>query len=412
MTWSAAPAPSRSATALRGPASASSSSPECRCALPAPPTCCASPLSARTATRICERRRRCIFPPSNQSARRSHSEQRRIQRDPGIQQLRYRASGLGHRRQLLEFRLVRARNFCTQGEVHRGDGKTLALLFQRDVSLGLHLFGGELGFAEDQGQRHGKTGGMRGADQFLRVGARLALEAAGEAVRIILERAALGRNRALAVPDTALPFGRSGSRWHIFLLTLSVGCTSHWPVVASKRWLRWDLFYAPTSVLAGSTACTTRPRARASITPTARSASSVTVCTASRSRAGSSRLSGANGPTSDSCSAPSSAVAASTVSCAGRCPARTAASIRVPISPAISRRLASLDAVTSTSTGSGRGPQASLRCDSNCTATGVTAAASADDGPGAASAARRIAVSSSRETSAISSEIRSALEGK
>jgi hypothetical protein len=35
--------------------------------------------------------------------------------------------------------------------------------------------------------------------------------------------------------------------------------------------------YAPTSVFAGSTACTTRPRARASITPTARSASSVTV---------------------------------------------------------------------------------------------------------------------------------------
>lgn len=35
--------------------------------------------------------------------------------------------------------------------------------------------------------------------------------------------------------------------------------------------------YAPTSAFAGSTACTTRPRARASITPTARNASSVTV---------------------------------------------------------------------------------------------------------------------------------------
>jgi hypothetical protein len=42
----------------------------------------------------------------------------------------------------------------------------------------------------------------------------------------------------------------------------------------------------------------------------------------------------------------------------------------------------------------------------------VTAPASAEDGPGAASAARRIAASSSRETSAISSEISSALEGK
>ncbi len=55
-------------------------------------------------------------------------------------------------------------------------------------------------------------------------------------------------------------------------------------------------------------------------------------------------------------------------------------------------------------------PQASLRCDSTCTATVVTAAASAEDGPGAASAARRIAASSSRDTSAISSEISSALE--
>ena len=44
---------------------------------------------------------------------------------------------------------------------------------------------------------------------------------------------------------------------------------------------------------------------------------------------GSSILSGASGPTRDSCSAPSSAVAANAVSCAGRWPARTAASIRL-----------------------------------------------------------------------------------
>src|SRR5664279_815949 len=78
----------------------------------------------------------------------------------------------------------------------------------------------------------------------------------------------------------------------------------------------------------------------------------------------------------------------------------------------LSRRLASLEADTSTSTGSAKMPQASLRCDSTCTATVVTAAASAEEGPGAASAARRIAASSSRDTSAISSEISSALEGK
>ena len=43
-----APAASPSATALPRPASASSSSPACRSAPPAPPTWCASPMSART----------------------------------------------------------------------------------------------------------------------------------------------------------------------------------------------------------------------------------------------------------------------------------------------------------------------------------------------------------------------------
>src|ERR1700730_15637492 len=43
---------------LRGRASVSSSSQAYRSALPVPPTCCASPLSARATTRICE-----FFPP-------------------------------------------------------------------------------------------------------------------------------------------------------------------------------------------------------------------------------------------------------------------------------------------------------------------------------------------------------------
>src|SRR5258708_845837 len=239
MTWSAAPDPSRFATDLRGPASVSLSLPACRFALPVPPTCCASPLSARRATRRCERR--CCTP----------LQQRRVQRDLGIQQFRYRAPGLGHARQLLEFRLVRARNFRAQGEVHGGDGKTLALLFQRDVGLGLHLLGGELGFAEDQGQRHGETGGMRGPDQFLRVGARLALKTAGEAVRVFLERAALGGNRALAVLDTALPFGRSQCRWHIPLLALAVAIRLTLAGCCGKAVASVPFFYPPASVFGG-----------------------------------------------------------------------------------------------------------------------------------------------------------------
>ena len=59
--------------------------------------------------------------------------------------------------------------------------------------------------------------GMRRADQFFGVRARFALEAAGEAVGVIGERAALGRNRALAVLDAALPFGRTMGRRHALL---------------------------------------------------------------------------------------------------------------------------------------------------------------------------------------------------
>ena len=59
-----------------------------------------------------------------------------------------------------------------------------------------------------------KQAAVRGADQLFRIRARLALEAAGEAVGIILQRAALGRDRALAVLDAALPLGRSGCRRH------------------------------------------------------------------------------------------------------------------------------------------------------------------------------------------------------
>src|ERR1700733_8989296 len=59
---------------------------------------------------------------------------------------------------------------------------------------------------------------MRSPDQFLGIRARLAFEAAGKAIGIVLQRAALGRNCALAVLDAALPFDRSECRRHgIFL---------------------------------------------------------------------------------------------------------------------------------------------------------------------------------------------------
>src|SRR5580698_10206580 len=75
---------------------------------------------------------------------------------------------------------------------------------------------------------------MRGPDQFFRVRARFTFEAAGEAVGVVVQGAALGRDRALAVLDTALPFGRSGCRRHGDAPSASMGAP-FWRTVASKE---------------------------------------------------------------------------------------------------------------------------------------------------------------------------------
>ncbi len=125
----------------------------------------------------------------------------------------------------------------------------------------------------------------------------------------------------------------------------------------------------PASLPAGPPAPQDRARAHPSRRPHATPARSQSAPHHAASR-DHRELSGASGPTRASCSAPSSAVAASDVSCAGRCPARTAAMMRTSISPAISRRLANRVAATSTSTGSARMPQASFLCETMCTADG------------------------------------------
>src|ERR1039457_6954887 len=54
-----------------------------------------------------------------------------------------------------------------------------------------------------------EAAGMRRADQFFRIGPRLALEAAGKDIGIILERTAFGPDGALAILDYARPDCRS-----------------------------------------------------------------------------------------------------------------------------------------------------------------------------------------------------------
>src|ERR1700730_5199969 len=80
--------------------------------------------------------------------------------------------------------------------------------------LGFHVLGLQLRFAQNERQCHRKAAGVGGADQLLWVCAGLSLEAAGKAVWVFVERAALRRDGALAVPDAAFPDGRS-KRHHL-----------------------------------------------------------------------------------------------------------------------------------------------------------------------------------------------------
>ena len=94
----------------------------------------------------------------------------------------------------------------------------------------------------------------------------------------------------------------------------------------------------PVGTDPGSAVCTTKPRAWASTTPTPRNENSVSICTIVRALTASPPVSGASGPIRPSISAPTSAAAATAVSCSGTWRAATAALSRVAISSASALR--------------------------------------------------------------------------
>src|SRR5271163_379229 len=175
---------------------------------------------SRSTGSICWRNRAlrlepCNLPPRARARSAAFSGcQRRVQGDFGVQQLGHGTTGLRLGGELVELRLIRARDLGGEDQMNRGDGEAVRDLVQRDLGLGFHMLGLQLGFAQNERQRHRETTGVGGADQLLRVRAGLPLETAGKAVWIFVERAALCRDGALAVPDAAFPDGRS-KRHHL-----------------------------------------------------------------------------------------------------------------------------------------------------------------------------------------------------
>src|SRR6202045_807518 len=105
----------------------------------------------------------------------------------------------------------------------RGDGKAVAVLVDDDFRFAVDLLRYEVRHAEQSDERHGETGGMSRPKQLLRIGARLFTVAAEERVGIAFQRAALGRDRALAFTQATVPGARSKT-FHRSLLLSCGGC--------------------------------------------------------------------------------------------------------------------------------------------------------------------------------------------
>src|SRR5580704_15303451 len=109
----------------------------------------------------------------------------------------------------MERGLVDVRYLRGDGEMDRADGKAIAVLVDDDFRFAVELLRHEVRHAEQSDERHGETGGVSRPKQLLRIGAWPFTVAAEERVGIGFQRVALGRDRALAFTQAAVPGGRS-----------------------------------------------------------------------------------------------------------------------------------------------------------------------------------------------------------
>src|ERR1700738_1862969 len=143
----------------------------------------------------------------------------------------------------------------------RGDGKAIAVLVDDDFRFAVDLLRHEIRHAEQPDERHGEAGGVSRPKQLLRIGARLFTVAAEERVGMGFQRAALGRDRALAFAQAAVPGGRSKA-FHGSLLPFvlcmcwarQVCCPAAWRIsrVISSGWEISERWLAFTSMVLAS----------------------------------------------------------------------------------------------------------------------------------------------------------------
>src|SRR2546429_7259696 len=123
-------------------------------------------------------------------------------------------------RQALEGCLVDARDVAFGRKVDARNPPSRVALVEMHGRLGSNFLRLVAGLREPIGEGHGKTAGVRRADQLLRIGARTILHPALERIRS-LEGAAPKSHRSRSILERLLPYGFRGTYRHLCATSLS-----------------------------------------------------------------------------------------------------------------------------------------------------------------------------------------------
>src|SRR4029077_527725 len=133
------------------------------------------------------------------------SDEFRVQRNFGVQNLGNRAILFGVLGQFGEFRFVKVRHLGTQSQSRAADLEAFAFRLERNRGLGGELGGSKAGSLHPECESHGEATSVRRGDELFGVGAFLVFEPGPERIRCIHEDAGLRGKIATARATRATP---------------------------------------------------------------------------------------------------------------------------------------------------------------------------------------------------------------
>src|SRR5260370_14798958 len=131
--------------------------------------------------------------------------QTRCDADFRLEEFRYRAARFGSLHRRVEFGFVRPGNFRNEVQMALRDGEAIPDFFERYGCGRLKPAGRHSRSAQLGGKRHRKSTGVRGCEELLGICAHTVFKARAVGVLRLLQDAAVCRNRALPIFQSALP---------------------------------------------------------------------------------------------------------------------------------------------------------------------------------------------------------------